>query len=49
MGRIVESFNEVTLQNGSHKIDVDTELNKGIYFIQLDIDGELYQKKIIKQ
>ena len=49
MGRIVESINETTLLNGTHKIDMDTELDKGIYFIKLDIDGDLYQKKLIKQ
>ena len=49
MGRMVESINEATILNGTHKIDIDTELNKGVYFIELDIDGDLYQKKLIKQ
>ena len=49
MGRMIESINEATLLNGTHKIDIDTELNKGVYFIELDIDGNTYQKKLIKQ
>ena len=49
MGRMVESINEATLLSGTHKIDIDTELNKGVYFIELDIDGDLYKKKLIKQ
>ena len=49
MGRMVKSINEVTLLSGTHKIDIDTELNKGVYFIELDVDGDLYQKKLIKQ
>jgi len=49
MGRMVESINEAILLNGTHKIDIDTELNKGVYFIELDIDGDLYKKMLIKQ
>jgi len=49
MGRIVKPINKSILINGTHKIDIDTELNKGVYFIKLDIDGDLYQKMLIKK
>jgi hypothetical protein len=35
--------------NGPQKILMETEhFNKGIYIIELDMEGQIYQKKIVK-
>jgi hypothetical protein len=50
LGRIVRKMKKIEFQQGSNSIQLDVEdLKTGIYFVSLNIDGELISKQIVKQ
>ena len=49
MGRFVKMIVATELVSGSQKIHIESEsLTKGLYFIELQIGGESFRKKIVK-
>ena len=50
LGRIVKKMKKVEFKQGSNSIQLDVEdLKTGIYFVSLNIDGEVISKQIVKQ
>ena len=51
MGQVVSrNINNETLHTGQHTLEIPlNDLNSGIYFARLNIDGNVFTKKIIKK
>ena len=48
-GRWVQTIAQASEMNGMQKVLMNcSDISKGLYFIELNIDGKAYQKKIIK-
>ena len=50
LGRIVRTIKKLEFKQGSNNIQLDVEgLKRGIYFVSLNIDGEVISEQIVKQ
>jgi len=50
LGRIVRKMKKIEFQQGSNSIQLDVkDLKSGIYFVSLNIDGEVISKQIVKK